>query len=140
MGKVFTKNYHIMEVITPEQGQHCFVLGYWQPKKVKLVGAQLGLLCEVGNGIEIYICVSFNDNHDSQDNFKALKTDYLFYAQRDAYVQPAGIDDIIVTQMLPEKDYFLVTKDSPVYVKVGIVSPHSTQKYDAFVNLYYKRA
>ncbi len=139
MARLKTKNFHIMDTIAPKQGQYCFILGCWKPQnKIRLIGVQFGLLCEEGNGIEIYICVSYNDKHDSRDNFKDLKTNYLFYAQRDAYSQPSGIDDIIVTQMLPQGDYFSVSKDTPVYIKVGIVSPHSTQKYDAFCNLYYK--
>lgn len=138
MAELKTKNFHIMERIEPAQKQRCFVLGYWRPKKIRLIGCQFGLLCEEGNGVEIYICVSYNDSHDSQDNFKTLKTNYLFYAQRDAYLQPAGIDDILSFQMLPQGEYFKVSKDHPIYVKVGVVSPNSTQKYDAFVNLYYK--
>ena len=138
MAKLKTKNFHIMDTIAPKQSQHCFILGCWRPRKAKLVGAQLGLLCEQGNGIEIYICVSYGDNHDSRDNFKSLKVDYLFYAQRDAYSQPSGIDDILLTQLLPKGDYFTVSRDKPIYVKVGVVSPHSTQKYDAFANLYYE--
>lgn len=137
MGKIYTKNFHIMDTIEPKQGQRCFVLGCWT-EKVKLIGCQLGLLCEDGNGIEIYINVSYNDNHDSKENFKALKVDYLFYAQRDAYAQPIGIEDILITQMLPKGDYFRVSKTEPVYIKVGVVSPKTSQMYDAFINLYYR--
>ena len=151
VSKLNTVNFHRMEGIEPEQGQRSFILGCWRPKKVnfilrwlglkktKLIGVQLGLLCEKGNGTEIYICVSYNDNHDSKDNFKDLKVDYLFYAQRDAYAEPPGIADILSWQMLPQGEYFEVSKDKPVYIKVGIVSPKTSQKYDAFCNLYYKK-
>ena len=138
MAKLLTKNFHIMAGIEPDQGQRCFILGCWK-EKARLIGVQLGLLCEKGNGTEIYICVSYNDNHDSKDNFKDLKVDYLFYAQRDAYQEPPGIADILSWQMLPQGEYFEVSKDKPVYIKVGIVSPKTSQKYDAFVNLYYKK-
>ena len=138
MSKISTKDLHIMETISPEQSQHCFILGCWT-EQVKLIGVQFGLLCEKGNGTEIYICVSYNYNHDSKDNFKDLKVDYLFYAQRDAYQEPPGIADILSWQMLPQGEYFEVSKDKPVYIKVGIVSPRTRQKYDAFVNLYYKQ-
>ena len=137
MSKLYTKNFHIMEGVKPEHGQHCFILGCWS-EQAKLVGVQFGLLCEEGNGIEIYICVSYNFNHDSWDNFKALKVDYLFFAQRDAYRQPSGIADMLVSQFLPEGDYFEVSETKPVYIKVGIVSPKTSNKYDAFANLYYR--
>ena len=140
MAKLNTVNFHIMAGIRPDESQRCFILGTWKPQsKVRLIGVQLGLLCEKGNGTEIYICVSYNDKHDSKDNFKDLKIDYLFYAQRDAYQEPPGIADILSWQMLPQGEYFQVSKDKPVYIKVGIVSPKSIQKYDAFVNLYYKK-
>ncbi len=140
MAKLYTKNFHIMEPIQPRDGQRCFILGTWKPQsEVRLIGVQFGLLCEKGNGTEIYICVSYNDCHDSKDNFKTLKVDYLFYAQRDAYQEPPGIADILSWQMLPQGDYFPVSKGKPVYIKVGIVSPKTSQKYDAFVNLYYEK-
>jgi len=142
MAELHTKNFHIIEKVKAKAGK-LFVLAKWEPENtLQVVGAQLGLLCCVGSGWELNICVSRSPNlraEEYEDFYVALRRDYLLYAQRDAYNKCSGIADMVDWQMLPAGEYFLVSKENPVYIKVGVNNFNSVAlEYDAFVNLYFE--
>jgi len=114
MAEVFTKNFHIVEKAKPHSCKS-FVLAKWEPEtEHRIIGVQFGLLCILGIDWELYINVSRTPNLKPQKFFVGLKKEYLFYAQRDAYHKPSGINDILVTEFLPCGSFFVVSKDNPV--------------------------
>ena len=140
MGETYTQTFHIMEEI--ESGEKkAFVLDKWAPEqRLKIIGVDMGLLCDVGVGWEIYIAVARTDIVAVDDNWASLKKDHLFFAQRDAYSPCTGITDLTKTIMLPANDYVSVHKSNPLYVKVGVINSRETSnKYDAWVTFYYQR-
>lgn len=138
MSVIGTKNFHSGLKSMGSGERDIYLLGKWEESR-RIIGAQLGLLCYPTNGIEIYICVSRSPDINAKDNFLVLKKDYLFYAQRDAYQNCAGIKDLLDWQMLPPGKWFLVSKADPVFIKVAVsnISKESAQ-YDAWVNLYHE--
>lgn len=155
MSEVFTKTFFTIGTVEPEQ-KMCFIPGIkgdipglWECKpavwvwykSAKLIGASLVLLCAPTDAVEIYACVCRETDIGIEHNFAAMKKEHLFYAQRDSYAPCAGISDLAAWQLLPEGEYFSVSKDKPIYVKVGVYNMFKDRKidFDAIVNLYYKK-
>ncbi len=113
-------------------------------REVQIVGATLGLLT---NGIsdhtkgcvELYVAVTYNQARPSSyRNWVQLKRDFLFYSQRDVYVEPTSANDLVVNNWLPAGHYFECGPSRPVNVYAGALNtlPWDTV-YDVFGCIYY---
>jgi hypothetical protein len=120
-------------------------LATFAPKRdVKIVGATLGLLTysitDHSEGcVELYLAVTYNQKRPSRArNWVQLKSDFLFYAQRDVYSEPTSANDLVTTTWLPAGHYFSAGPSKPVNVHVGALNslPRDTL-YDAFGCIYY---
>lgn len=153
MGEVFTRNFFTIGTIKPGE-RKCFIPGIvgdipdlWECKpklwkwddSVKIIGASLTLLCFPTGDIEVYACVCRGTDIETKHNFAAMKKEHLFYAQRDSYAPCVAVNDLTAWQTLPQGDYFVVSKEKPIYVKVGVFTFPARQSidFDVIVNLYY---
>ena len=140
MGEVYTETFHIMEKVEPQE-RKAFLLAEWAPeRRLKVVGVDMGLLCDIGTGWEIYIAVGRTPAAEVDDNWASLKKDHLFFAQRDAYALCTGITDLTKLIMLPNGDYVSVRKTNPLFIKVGVTNCNKEcLAYDAWVTFYYRK-
>jgi hypothetical protein len=148
MPEVQRFHFHTMRGIKAAQGRNTEVayrLATFAPEKdVKIIGATLGLLTnsisDHSKGcVELYIAVTYNQKRPSTArNWVQLKTDFLFYAQRDVYIEPTGPYDLTTTTWLPSGSHFSAGPARPVNVYVGALNslPWDTV-YDAFGCIYY---
>ena len=144
MNEVFHQNFHILERVEPgkDNRKRLFVLKEWRPEEdIWLIGVAFGLLCVKTDNYEIYMAVSRNPNLEPRKFLVGMKTDWLFYQQRDVYGPSSGINDLMSYHFLPEGCGFLIKAGEPLYIKVAAVNLMiNPGEYDAFCNLYYLRA
>ncbi len=145
MKEVLHKNFHIIEEgIMPSKNRKgkVFILDAWKPSQdIYLIGCAMSLLCIKTDFTELYIAVSKNPELEPLKYFVGLKKDWLFYQQRDVYTYSTGINDLVSYHFLPNEHGFLIKKNEPLYIKVGVLNLNNKPiAYDAFCNLYYKLA
>ena len=118
---------------------HEYIAHTWTlDREVYLIGACMGLLCFTNNGTELYLSISRSPRVGTRRYFLDLKTDFLFYAQRDQRSPPVGIDDIIQYIWLPSGTGFYCNKGDKIYFKVGAMNKSGRDVlYDAFATVYY---
>ena len=142
MDKVLHKNFHILAELQADERKKIFILDTWKPSKdIYLIGCAIGLLCLKSDYTEVYLAVSKNSALKPEKYFIGLKKDWLFYQQRDVYGPSTGINDLVSYHFLPGGNGFLIKKNKPLYIKVGVFNGNNRpMAYDAFCNLYYKLA
>lgn len=128
------ERFWIIEGLKPKTSKG-HVLGELSPQKSSfyLWGVQFTLLCdkEIQSNTDILSAISPHKDCKTQD---ALKRSPLFYAQRDAYTNCAGVKDLCHTVMLPKP----FTLDSTVYVKSFCGNYTDVfGRYDVIVDVYY---
>jgi hypothetical protein len=141
-------HFHTMRNLKASRGKNTEVayrLATFQPvSPVKIVGATLGLLtCGIDDHlkgcVELYVAVTYNQSRPSKyRNWVQYKRDFLFYSQRDVYIEPTASDDLVVNNWLPPGHYFAAGPDKPVNVYAGALNslPWDTL-YDVFGCIYY---
>jgi hypothetical protein len=141
-------HFHTMRNLKASRGKNTEVayrLATFQPASpVKIVGATLGLLtCGIDDHlkgcVELYVAVTYNQSRPSKyRNWVQYKRDFLFYSQRDVYIEPTASDDLVVNNWLPPGHYFAAGPDKPVNVYAGALNslPWDTL-YDVFGCIYY---
>lgn len=148
MPEVQRFHFHTMRGLKAAEGGNTEVayrLATFAPQRaVKIIGATLGLLTysipDHRDGcVELYVAVTYNQKRPSRArNWVQLKSDFLFYAQRDVYSEPTSNNDLTTTTWLPAGHYFAAGPDRPVNIHVGALNslPRATL-YDAFGCVYY---
>ena len=132
--KTFWVMPHMKENQTTSQ-----VVEKWIPDKaIALIGARIILLTDqcLQETIDIYGAVTKNSNKKFQHI--ELKTDHLFYGQRDCYTRSAGIKDLILLDYLPTGYYFKVRKDEAIYFKALANKGAGIEgDFDVLIDLFY---
>jgi hypothetical protein len=142
MNEILHKNFHILEELSAKERKKIFILNVWKPpKNIYLIGCAIGLLCLKSDYTEVYLAVSKKPTLKPEKYFIGLKKDWLFYQQRDVYGPSTGINDLVNYHFLPNEQGFLIKKNEPLYIKVGVFNGNNRPMvYNAFCNLYYKFA
>ncbi len=146
MSAVQRFNFHTMRGLKAKTSIAYRLTTFAPEGDVKIVGATLGLLT---NGIadhtkgcvELYVAVTYNNTRPSSArNWVQLKRDFLFYSQRDVYVEPTSPNDLVVNNWLPSGHYFEAGPQLPVNIYAGALNtlPWDTV-YDVFGCIYYVR-
>ena len=135
---VQTYHFHTIRKIS-HFSQHLFVGDVWKPDfDIFIIGWMPFLLCLTNNRTELYLNVSRSESLLPEHYFRGLKTDFLFYAQRDNRQEPQGIGDLSQPFMLPAGSGFQVLKDEPVYIKCGVMNKGGRQSvYDLACVIYW---
>lgn len=148
MPEVQRFHFHTMRGLKASTGKNTEVayrLATFRPEReARIVGATLGLLTngisDHGKGcVELYVAVTYNQKRPSRyRNWVQLKRDFLFYSQRDVYVEPTSPNDLVLTSFLPAGHYFTAGPDRPVNVYAGALNslPWDTV-YDVFGCIHY---
>ena len=141
-------HFHTMRNLKAGHGNNTEVayrLATFRPERdVKIVGATLGLLtCSIDDHlkgcVELYVAVTYNQARPSKyRNWVQYKRDFLFYSQRDVYIEPTASNDLVVNNWLPAGHYFGCGPNKPVNVYAGALNslPWDTL-YDVFGCIYY---
>lgn len=132
-----TKVYHrLRKVDAQDRDTHSDI---WAPDPaVYIVGCQFLFLCCRDTLFELYANVSHEQQLSTDQFVQELKRDHIFYAQRDAYTNPAGIANLIYNIMLPSPTRLVVSSTQPIYINMAALNIGDTaSEYDIGVTLYY---
>jgi len=117
-----------------------FIGEKWQPEcEIYIVGAVGILLNHTCNQAELYLAISKNpDISPEKPFFQSIKTDWLFYFQKDQRFPPIGQKDLVNYVFLPPGTGFYVDKGEPIYFKCCAVNrSERTICYDIISCIYY---
>ena len=138
MREIEKKTFWVMPHMNENQTTSRVVEKWIPDKAVALVGARIILLTDqcLQETIDIYGAVTKNPKKRFQHI--ELKTDHLFYGQRDCYTRCAGTNDLILLDYLPSGYYFKIRKGEPIYFKaLANKGAEIEGDFDVLIDLFY---
>lgn len=115
------------------------VMETWVPEQdIALIGARITLLTDqcMQETLDIYGAVTLNPKKKYQHI--ELKTDHLFYGQRDCYTRSAGVKDLTLLDYLPSGYFFKVKKGTKIFFKALANKGKGIEgDFDVLIDLLY---